>query len=349
MDTNHRIFGGVLILIVLVIVWFMVFQSPQAGKDKAYSPDIKPENFTSTVDNPYFALVPGTRFTYEAKKTEGTERIEISVLSEIKKVMGVETRVVRDQVFLNDSLVEDTLDWYAQDKEGNVWYFGEDTAEYEDGVITSHHGAWEAGVDGALPGIVMKARPGTGDSYYQEYYAGVAEDRADVLSVNETVTVPQGTFSGCVKTFDYTPLDPKSLEHKYYCKEIGFTALEVHTTDNERTELISVEKGVQTLPPILTPSVARPADAPTGTGAAEPSSPGASSEAADGSTGTASSITEAQAKAIALTAVPGNVTAVTVETRLGTQVYVVEVAASSGVETDVIVDMQTGVVLDKET
>lgn len=349
MKTQHIVLVAVLVLVAAAVVWVL------SGSDKgAYSPDIQPRNFSATVDNPYFTLVPGTRFVYEAKKAEGTERIEVTVLPETKMVMGVETRVVRDQVFLNGSLIEDTLDWYAQDREGNVWYFGEDTAEYEDGVLTSHHGAWEAGVDGALPGIVMKAVPKVGDSYYQEYYAGEAEDRGDVLSVNETVVVPQGTFVGCVKTKDYTALDLQSLEHKYYCKEIGFTTLEVDITDSERVELISVEEGVETLPAVLTPSVGKPdADASlspqTGTGQG---SAGGASGSASGNAGTtvpATAITEVEAKAIALKEVPGSVTAVEIETKLGKQVYVVEVDADSGVETDVIIDMSTGEVLGIET
>ena len=350
MNTKYLLIGAGVVVLGLAVFFGLRLDTKM---DKTgYHPVITPSEFSSTVNNPYFTLTPGMKFVYEAKKEDGLERIEVTVLPETRMVMGVETRIVRDQVFVDGSLVEDTLDWYAQDTEGNVWYFGEDTAEYEDGVQTSRHGAWEAGVDGALPGIVMKAHPKVGDSYYQEYLAGEAEDRGDVLGVEETVTVPQGKFVGCVKTFDYTALDAKSLEHKYYCKEVGFTALEVDTTDNERVELISVEKGVKTLPPMLTPSVSKPpstqsSETPSaGAGGAVQGSAGGSGGSAGAPVG--ESITEAQAKALALQKVPGKVTAIAVEMKSGKSVYVVEVNADVGPETDVIIDMKTGAILGTE-
>jgi uncharacterized membrane protein YkoI len=326
---------------ILAVALFFILAVDAKTDVAGYHPIIKPGAFSATVNNPYFTLVPGTQFIYEAKKSEGIERIEITVLPETRMVMGVETRIVRDTVYLDGSLIEDTLDWYAQDTEGNVWYFGEDTAEYENGVITSRHGAWEAGVHGALPGIVMKAQPKIDDSYYQEYYAGEAEDRADVLAVNETVDVPHGTFNGCVKTFDYTALDPKSLEHKYYCKETGFTALEVDVTDGERTELVSVETGVIGVSATLTPSV-------SGKALPSPATSGSGAGMNGGGTASAALITEVEAKAIALKTVPGKVTAIEVALRGGMSVYVVEVDADTGSETDVIIDKETGSVLDVE-
>ena len=307
-----------------------------------YNPVITPNDFSSTVDNPYFKLVPGTRYMYEGKKAGGVERIEITVLSKTRQVMGVETRVVRDQVFLNGSLIEDTLDWYAQDTEGNVWYFGEDTAEYDDGVITSHHGAWEAGVDGALPGMVMKAHPKVGEMYRQEYYAGIAEDMAEILSITDRVGVPFGTYENCVKTFDYTPLDPKSLENKYYCKETGFTTLEIDTTDGERTELINIEKGVVEPAAELTPS------ASTQTGTAAPSMTSSNGEGSTGGSGTTipKKLSEEQAKAAALVRVPGTVSSISVEAPFDKPLYVVEIKPAGGdVEVDVSVDMYTGAIL----
>lgn len=337
----------VLVVLVVIVAGAFVLWSKESG---VYNPSIEPDAFTADITNPYFTLVPGTRFTYEAKKKEGTERIEVTVLSETRIVMGVETRVVRDQVFLNGSLIEDTLDWYAQDNEGNVWYFGEDTAEYENGVITSHHGAWEAGVDGALPGIVMKAVPKVGDTYRQEYFVTVAEDMADVLSVTENVTVPSGTYANCLKTFDHTPLDPKSLEHKYYCKEVGFTSLEIDLTDNERTELIKIEKGVVEPSDSLTPSASAPTtpaeqkvkEGPTPDGSPANPAPAATS-------GGGAKVSEAQAKEIALSRVPGIVTAISVEAPFDKPLYVVEVKpAEGGAEVDITIDVQTGAVLSVE-
>lgn len=237
------------VLIIIVIILGVVFlgkdkKSAEEGREE-YNPAINTSDFSATINNPYFTLVPGTKFVYEAEKPDGKERIEVTILGETKIVMGVGTRVVRDQVFLDGELIEDTWDWYAQDKEGNVWYFGEKTAEYENGEITTTAGSWEGGVDGAKPGIVMKADPKVGDSYWQEYYKGEAEDRADVLALGESVAVPYGSFADCLKTYDYTPLDPNAKEHKYYCKGVGFVTLEVNLENNERTELTSVTQAVE--------------------------------------------------------------------------------------------------------
>ena len=232
----------VLVAGVIIILAVSFLGRKKGSPEDEYRPVINASDFSANIDNPYFTLVPGTKFIYESKKAEGTERIEVTVLPETKMVMGVEARVVKDQVFLDGELIEDTLDWYAQDKEGNVWYFGEETAEYEDGKITTTAGSWEGGVDGAKPGIAMKANPQVGDSYWQEFYKGEAEDRADVLALGEGVAVPYGTFSDCLKTYDYTPLDPVAKEHKYYCKGVGFVTLETNLEGDERTELVSVTK-----------------------------------------------------------------------------------------------------------
>src|SRR3954462_2004891 len=118
-------------------------------------------------------------------------------------------------------LIEKTFNYYAQDKKGNVWYFGEDTREYKNGKVTSTKGSWEAGVDGAKPGIIMQAHPKVAQSYRQEYYKGEAEDMAKVLSLNESVTVPYGSFDRVLKTKEWTPLEPSYVEHKYYAPGVG--------------------------------------------------------------------------------------------------------------------------------
>ena len=236
----NKLSWAVLVIIIILAVVFLAKEKKPA--EEAYNPVINPLDFSNNITNPYFTLTPGAKFVYSAVKSEGTERIEVTILSETKMVMGVEARVVKDQVFLDGELIEDTLDWYAQDKEGNVWYFGEETAEYEDGKVTTTTGSWEGGVDGAQPGVAMKANPKVGDSYWQEFYKGEAEDRADVLALGESVTVPYGTFSDCLKTYDYTPLDPNAKEHKYYCKGVGFVTLETSLEGDERTELVSVTK-----------------------------------------------------------------------------------------------------------
>ena len=187
-----------------VIVLMAGCTSSSSQEQKAYTPHIDPADFTTTIDNEYFPLKPGTTFVYEG----GAERDEITVTSDTKKVMGVECVVVNDKAWENGKLIEQTYDWFAQDKEGNVWYFGEDTKEYENGKVTSTKGSWEAGVDGAKPGIIMQADPKVGDSYRQEYYEGEAEDMAKVLSLNESVTVPYGSFDDVLVTKEWTPWNP---------------------------------------------------------------------------------------------------------------------------------------------
>ena len=147
---------------------------------------------------------------------------------------------MQDTVSLDGELIEDTFDWFAQDKEGNVWYLGEDTKEYENGEVISTEGSWEAGVDGAEAGIVMLADPQVGDTYRQEWYPGHAEDAAEVVSLNEEVTVPYGTFTNCLQTREFSTIDPELNEYKYYCTAVGAVTLEVVIDSGERVELIDV-------------------------------------------------------------------------------------------------------------
>ena len=148
--------------------------------------------------------------------------------------------MVEDRVYLEGELIEETFDWYAQDKEGNVWYMGEDSAEYENGVKVSTEGSWEAGVDGAQPGIIMKANPRVGDSYRQEYYAGEAEDMAAVVAVDQSVSVASGDYNGCIKTLEWTPLTADSEEYKYLCPDVGL-ALETLGDGSEPIGLVEIE------------------------------------------------------------------------------------------------------------
>lgn len=207
-----------------------------------YAPKIDPAQFVDKVDNPFYPLTPGTRMIYEGPTEEGIERIVIEVTRDTKTVMGVKCVVVRDTVSLDGKVIEDTFDWYAQHSDGTVWYFGEDTTEYKDGKALNHNGAWEGGMDGAVPGIVMLADPKVGDSYRQEFYKGHAEDEADVVSITESETVPFGIYKDLLMTKDYTKLDTSVLEHKYYARGVGFV-LEVSLKGGkERIELIKVEQ-----------------------------------------------------------------------------------------------------------
>lgn len=214
-------------------------EAPETAIEAAYSVDIDPADFVMVIDNPYLPRLPGAKYVYEGQTEEGLERIELEVLADTKEVMGVTTTIVRDTVYVDGELVEDTLDWFAQDKDGNVWYFGEDVSDYEDGELVSKAGSWEAGVDGALPGILMYGDPAAhlGETYHQEYYEGEAEDMGRLLSVAETVTIPLGTFENVVQTEDFTPLEPGVIEHKFYAEDIGVIQ-EINLENDETVTLI---------------------------------------------------------------------------------------------------------------
>jgi len=188
-----------------------------------YAPVIDPANFIAGVDNPYFPLKPGTTFVYEGKTEKGNEHNEAYVSFETKVILGVTCLVVSDTVKVDGVLEEATLDWYAQDKQGNVWYFGEDSKEYKGGKVVSTKGSWEGGVKGALPGIVVEANPKVGDTYRQEYYKGEAEDMASVEGLSESVSVPYGSYSDLLMTKEWSALDSLPVfENKYYAKGVGF-------------------------------------------------------------------------------------------------------------------------------
>jgi hypothetical protein len=186
-----------------------------------YDPTIDPANFTTTIDNPYFPLKPGTTYIYEGPTSQGFIHTEFVVTTNTKLIDGVTCVEVHDQVFTDGELTEDTLDWFAQDKDGNVWYFGEDSDELVGGRVSSLGGSWQGGVNGASPGIVMEAHPKVGDFYRQEFLLNTAEDSAGVLDLSQTVTVPAGTFHHCLETAEVTGLEPGALEHKFYAPGVG--------------------------------------------------------------------------------------------------------------------------------
>ncbi|WP_052721609.1 hypothetical protein [Methanosarcina siciliae] len=205
-----------------------------------YSSVINPDDFVEVIDNPYFPLTPGTTFVYEGESEGEPIRDEVYVTNETRTVMGVKTIVVRDREFEDGELAEETFDWYAQDKDGNVWYFGEDSREYDEGEVVSTEGSWEAGVNGAQPGIIMKGNPQVGDTYRQEYLAGEAEDMAEVVSMNESVSVPYGSFENCLKTREWTPLEPGIEENKYYAAETGLLLEITVRGEAEKLELVEI-------------------------------------------------------------------------------------------------------------
>ena len=197
-----------------------------------------PANFVARVDNPFFPLTRGTVLSY----SDGTETDQLEVTRDTKNILGVAVTVVHDRVYVAGSLTEDTLDWYAQDSAGNVWYFGEDTKELDHGVVTSTEGSWEAGVNGAKAGIIMLAHPQVGDVYHQEDAPGVAEDRVKVVGLDQTVTMPYGTFTGCLKTSESSPLEPSVHEYKYYAPGVGVVLELTPKGGRGRVELTGISK-----------------------------------------------------------------------------------------------------------
>lgn len=197
----------------------------------------------TTIDNTYLPLIVGTVLTYEADTEDGVETITTEVLNATRVVNGVLCRVFNDKVTLDGLLIEDTNDWFAQDDDGNVWYMGEEVTNYEydddDNLLgTNNDGAWEAGVGGALPGIVMWADPESGVSYYQEYWEDEAEDLGFVVALSVEVELEDGTvYQDCLQVLDWNPLDPAGLEYKYYAPNVGLVKEEVVGGD-ESAELI---------------------------------------------------------------------------------------------------------------
>jgi hypothetical protein len=218
-------------------------QAPVSGSEYTLSP--AEVEFVLGVDNPYFPLTPGSKWVYEAHLADGgVEHIEVVVQEETRMVNGVKATVVRDTVTIDGEMHEDTIDWYAQDSEGNVWYLGEEVDNYENGEIVNHAGSWEWGKDGALPGIVMWADPSAhiDEEYYQEYFVGEAEDKGQVLSATESVEVPFGSFEDVVQTFDFSSLDPDIQSHKFYAAGVG-TIKEIELGTGEELVLIEYTPG----------------------------------------------------------------------------------------------------------
>jgi len=238
----------ILLAVVLTCAFFLGGCDSSASGPEVTSlalPDpVVTSNFPASISqyNRFFPLEEGLTLTIVGNVPEGQERILVEVTDRKKLIQGVVTTVVRDRVWLNGELIEDTDDWYAQDKDGNVWYFGEDVKNYRDGVLTDRGGSWEHGLDGAMAGIIMYANPKVGQIYRQEYYRGHAEDVGEVIAINETIDVSWGALTGCVQTEDTTPLEPDVLEHKYFCPGIG-VSLEVNISEGgTRFELTDLSR-----------------------------------------------------------------------------------------------------------
>ena len=200
---------------------------------------LDPADFVAHVDNPYLPFPRGAVWVYrETDPTGSSQKITVTVTTHTKHILGIAATVVHDVATEKGHLVENTYDWYAQDTCGNVWYLGENTKEYENGKVVSTAGSWEAGVDGAQPGVVMPADRQVGQSYRQEYYAGEAEDNARILSLDEQAQVPFGHFRDVVLTRETTPIEPRVLEYKLYAQGIGVVLALSASGASDREELV---------------------------------------------------------------------------------------------------------------
>lgn len=232
-----------IIFCLLAVAFFACKKDEPRQIDASYKPDVSASKFsTGTVfTNKFLPFEAGKTYIFEGQTEDGLERIEVRRRSETKTILGIGCIVINDRAWLNGILIEETDDWYAQDNDGNVWYFGETVKNYNpDGSFKDTGGSWEAGVDGAQPGIAMLADPKPGMKYRQEYYFNEAEDEGEVLETALTVTCTYGTFEGCVKTHDFTALEPDLNEHKFYAPGIGVIK-EVNVADNETIQLIEIK------------------------------------------------------------------------------------------------------------
>jgi hypothetical protein len=208
-----------------------------------YSATIDLADFAGPINDPYLPLRPGTRFRYRGVGDDGKtpELNTVAVTHRTKRIMGVDAVVVLDQVFSAGKPQERTFDWYAQDKQGNVWYFGEDSSNYEHGRWVRDDGSWEAGVGNGKPGIIMLADPQPGDAYRQEYSPGHAVDQARVLGSGGPVKVPFRSFAQTLATREYSSID-NQFERKYYARGVGVIKEQALTARKERSELVGVTR-----------------------------------------------------------------------------------------------------------
>lgn len=214
--------------------------------DIAESRIVNPENFVQGVSNPFFPLNPGDTYHYLSSFVNDGVTVyhngDFNVTDQTKVIQGVTCIIVHDVTTGTDAtLIEDTYDWFAQDILGNVWYFGEDTKKYDENGNVSTAGSWEAGVDGAIAGIQMWAHPRAhiGQTYNQEYYSGIAEDKAKVINGNVIANVEFGSFQNCVRIKEFTPIEPGINGYKQYKEGIGMVS-SATPIEGESAELISI-------------------------------------------------------------------------------------------------------------
>ena len=210
--------------------------------------NLDPANFSTDITNPYWPMKPGTRWVYRGiEEGEAPQDIVVVSTTTTKKLAnGITARVVRDTGRAEGQVIEDTQDYYAQDSDGNVWYMGEQTAEFEKGKVVSRAGSWEAGKDGAMPGVLIPAQPEVGQKYRQEYKKGEAEDNGQVLAMNNLVEVKAGQYKGALVTMDTSRIEPDVSEFKFYAPNVGpLLSLDI-SGGAAREELVKIDKAPST-------------------------------------------------------------------------------------------------------
>ena len=202
---------------------------------------VDPGNFVNRINNEYFPLTPGTTLTFEGESEGVPTRDVMIVARETREILGVNTTIVHHLSYEDGVLIEDTFDWFAQDEDGNVWYFGEDTKELDaSGNVISTEGSWEAGINGAEPGIIMLADPKKGNRYQQEFAPDIAEDMAQVVGFQDSLCVQYGCFENILVTKEWSPLEKGVVELKYYAPEVGFILTDMVKGGAETSELVRV-------------------------------------------------------------------------------------------------------------
>jgi hypothetical protein len=230
-------------LIAFFALFFVHCEKSEGPEGPEYTPVINPANFVSKVDNQYYPLKDSTTFIYRGIIANDTEDIKVHVTKLTKVIMGVTCVEVTDTVKKKGKLAEAILDWYAQDKDGNVWYFGEATKEFDtNGVVSNTLGSWEAGTAGAQPGILMEAHPAVGDVFIQEYLNTETETEAEVLILNVNATVPAGPFDSCVVLKEATDPEPEIIVHRYFAPGIGCVLENFVKGQAGRIELVEITK-----------------------------------------------------------------------------------------------------------
>jgi hypothetical protein len=228
--------GAAIAVAAIAALW----ASNASAAGQPSSPTFDPDNFVAIVNNPYYPLPVGRTLVYSGVKDGQTQRDTVTITNQTKVILGVTATVVSDVADHNGAILEKTSDWYAQDKQGNVWYLGEDTVHYLANGKGDTSGSWEAGVNGAVPGIIMEANPQIPDAYRQELFAGEAEDTAWIVDRGGTVSVPYGKVKNVLTTLEATRLEPGAYDQKVYGPGLGIILEQSLSGPNEYAKLESV-------------------------------------------------------------------------------------------------------------